>query len=578
MSKIIGIDLGTTYSAVGFVRESKTVILPNGRERIVPSVVGFSSEGQLLVGTPARNQYVLYPENTVRSIKRKMGTSETVSLNPHGTSGSGRAYTPTEISGIILREMKRIAEANLGEEVTRAVITVPAYFSDAARQATKDAGEIAGFTVERIINEPTAAALAYGLDRMQDRQMVAVYDLGGGTFDVSIIELNSGVIEVRASHGNTRLGGDDFDERLMDHLADAFEKEHGIDPREDRKALARLTRAAEQAKIELSSQPFAQVREEYLLERNGKPLHLQVELSRHEFEDMIRDRLDETLEAFDQSLDDAGLEASNLDRVLFVGGSTRIPLVWELVADHTGLEPQVEINPDEAVALGAGAQAAIIAGEPLDAILVDVTPHTLGIAVAEVRFGRIVPDQYGPIIHRNTTIPASHAKQFFAIYPDQTAIEVEVYQGEETTASRNTLLGKFLFSGLEPETPGRSPSITVRFDLDLNGILNVTAVDRGSGKEHRITVKAEHKRMDAAEKTTAAEHIAGLTVIPQPASEDLAALLERARRVLDTRREGLDELQGLVSEIEDAIAESRTDDQAQLTDDLLGLLYDLEDE
>ena len=571
MSKIIGIDLGTTYSAVGFVREGKTVILPNGRERIVPSVVGFSPEGQLLVGTPARNQYVLYPENTVRSIKRKMGTSETVSLN-------GRAYTPSEISGIILREMKRIAEANLGEEVTRAVITVPAYFSDAARQATKDAGEIAGFTVERIINEPTAAALAYGLDRIQDRQTVAIYDLGGGTFDVSVIELNSGVIEVRASHGNTHLGGDDFDERLVDHLAEAFEKEHGIDPREDRRALARLTRAAEQAKIDLSTKPFALVREEYLLEKNGKPLHLEVEFSRHEFEDMIRDLLDETLEAFDQSLDDAGLEASDLDRVLFVGGSTRIPLVWELVADHTGLEPQVEINPDEAVALGAGAQAAIIAGEPLDAILVDVTPHTLGIAVAEVRFGRIVPDQYGPIIHRNTTIPASHAKQFFAIYPDQTAIEVEVYQGEETTASHNTRLGKFLFSDLEPETLGRPPSITVQFDLDLNGILNVTAVDRGSGKEHRIIVKAEHKRMDATEKIATAEHIAGLTVIPQPASEDLAALLERARRVLDTRREGLDELQGLVTEIEDAIAQGRTDDQVQLTDDLLDLLYDLEDE
>ncbi len=420
------------------------------------------------------------------------------------------------------------------------------------------------------------ALLAYGLDRIQDRQMVAVYDLGGGTFDISIIELNSGV-KVRANYGNTHLGGDDFDESLMNHLASVFEREHGVDPREDRKALARLTRAAEQAKITLSSQPFAQVREEYLLEKNGKPLHLEVEVSRHEFEDMIRDRLDETLEAFDQSLDDAGLEAGSLDRVLFVGGSTRIPLVWERVADHTGLEPQVEINPDEAVALGAGAQAAIIAGEPLDAILVDVTPHTLGIAVAEIRLGRIVPDQYGPIIHRNTTIPASHAKQFSAIYPDQTGIEVEVYQGEEPAASRNTLLGKFLFDELEPETPGQPPTVTVQFDLDLNGILNVTAVDRGSGKEHHIAVKAEHKRMDAAEKTAAAEHIAELTT-PQPASQDLAALLERARRVLDTHREGLDELQGLVGEIEDAIAEDRTDDQERLTDVLLDVLYDLEDE
>jgi molecular chaperone DnaK len=260
MSKIIGIDLGTTFSAVGFVREGKPAILPNGHERIVPSVVGFSPDGDLLVGTPARNQYVLYPENTVKSIKRKMGSHESVALN-------GRAYTPSEISAIVLREMKRIAEANLGEEIARAVITVPAYFSDAARQATKDAGEIAGFTVERIIHEPTAAALAYGLDRVTDREMVAVYDLGGGTFDVSIIELDSGVIEVRASHGDTHLGGDDFDERLMNHLADLFEKEHGLDPRQDRKALARLTRAAEGAKIELSSKPFARVREEYLAPR-----------------------------------------------------------------------------------------------------------------------------------------------------------------------------------------------------------------------------------------------------------------------------------------------------------------------
>jgi molecular chaperone DnaK len=571
MSKIIGIDLGTTFSAVGSVRAGKTVVLPNDRERIVPSVVGFSPEGQLLVGTPARNQYILYPENTVRSIKRKMGSDETVALY-------GRSYTPAEISAIILREMKRIAEANLSEEVTRAVITVPAYFSDAARQATKDAGEIAGFTVERIINEPTAAALAYGLDRIQDRQMVAVYDLGGGTFDVSVIELNSGVIEVRASHGNTHLGGDDFDERLMNHLAEVFEEEHGVDPRQDRKALARLTRAAEQVKITLSSEPFALVREEYLLEQNGKPLHLEVEVSRHEFEDMIRDLLDETLDAFDQSLQDAGLEAGDLDRVLFVGGSTRIPLVWEMVADHTGLEPQVEINPDEAVALGAGAQAAIIAGEPLDAILVDVTPHTLGIEVAEIHFGQIIPDQYGPIIHRNTTIPTSHARQFFALYPDQTAIEVKVYQGEEPIASHNTLLGEFLFDGLEPEAPGRPPSITVQFDLDLNGILNVAAVDRGSGKKHHITVKAEHKRMNAAEKTAAAEYIAGLTVIPKPASEDLAALLERARRMLDAKRDGIDELQELVKEIEDAIADGRTDDQAQLTDDLLDLLYELDEE
>ncbi len=571
MSKIIGIDLGTTFSAVGFVREGKSVILPSGHERIVPSVVGFSPEGKLLVGTPARNQYVLYPENTVRSIKRKMGANETVTLN-------GRDYTPPEISAIILREMKRIAEANLGEEITRAVITVPAYFSDAARQATKDAGEIAGFTVERIINEPTAAALAYGLDRVQERQMVAVYDLGGGTFDVSVIELNSGVIEVRASHGNTRLGGDDFDERLMNHLASVFEKEHGVDPRQDRKGVARLTRAAEEAKIELSAKPFTRVREEYLLEKDGKALHLDVEVSRHEFEEMIRDLLEGTLDAFDESLSDAGLQAADLDRVLFVGGSTRIPLVWEMVTAHTGHEPLVAVNPDEAVALGAGVQAAIIAGEPLEAILVDVTPHSLGIEVVTWRFGQMIPDRFAPIIHRNTTIPTSHAEMFSAVYPDQTAIQVKVYQGEEPVASRNTLLGEFLFDNLKPETPGHPPTIMVQFDLDLNGILSVTAVDRGTKREDGITVTAEHRRMNVSEKAAAAEHIAGLAMATQPAPEELTALLTRARQLLASRHQGLEDLEDLVGEIEESIQAGNSEEQQDLADELLDVLYDLEEE
>ena len=478
MSPIIGIDLGTTFSAVGYVRRGQPGILPNVAERIVPSVVGFTPAGQLVVGSPARNQYVLYPELTVRSIKRKMGADEKIPLN-------GRDHTPAEISALILREMKRIAEANLGEAVTRAVITVPAFFSDAARQATREAGEIAGFTVERIINEPTAAALAYGLDRVDEQQLIAVYDLGGGTFDVSIIELNQGVIEVRASHGDTHLGGDDFDERLMNYLADRFQAETDLDPREDRKALARLTRAAEQAKIALSTQPFVRVREEYLMEKDGHPLHLDVEIERREFETMIADLLEGTLTAFDEALADAGLKASDLDKVLFVGGSTRIPLVWDMVAAHTGLEPMVEINPDEAVALGAGVQAAIIAGEPLDAILVDVTPHSLGIEVAEWHFGQLVPDHYGIIIHRNTTLPASRAQVFMAIFPNQTAINVKVYQGESPIASQNTLLGEFLFDNLEQEEEGQPPRITVQFDLDVNGILNVSAVDRGSGAARR---------------------------------------------------------------------------------------------
>ncbi len=568
MSPIIGIDLGTTFSAVGYVNRGRPAILPNGAERIVPSVVGFTPAGQLIVGAPARNQYVLYPELTVRSIKRKMGSDEKIPLN-------GRDHTPAEISALILREMKRIAEANLGEAVTRAVITVPAFFSDAARQATREAGEIAGFTVERIINEPTAAALAYGLDRVDEQQLIAVYDLGGGTFDVSIIELNQGVIEVRASHGDTHLGGDDFDERLMNHLADRFQEETDLDPRQDRKALARLTRAAEQAKIALSTQPFVRVREEYLMEKDGHPLHLDVEFERREFEAMIADLLEGTLAAFDQALADAGLKASDLGKVLFVGGSTRIPLVWDRVAAHTGLEPMVEINPDEAVALGAGVQAAIIAGEPLDAILVDVTPHSLGIEVAEWHFGQPVPDRYGIIIHRNTTLPASRAQVFMALFPGQTAIDVKVYQGESPIASQNTLLGEFRFDNLKQEEEGQPPRITVQFDLDVNGILNVSAVDRGSGAAQQTTLRAAHTRLSPSDKEASARYLAGLESAPEDSDDPL---LSRARQVLQERLEGVEELAEVAAQLEAAKHEGRADDAAALGEQLLDLLYGLEDE
>ncbi len=563
---IVGIDLGTTFSAVAHVRAGKPRILPSGAERIVPSVVGFSPQGALLVGTPARNQYVLYPERTVRSIKRKMGTSEIVTLN-------SRAYTPPEISAIILREMKRIAEANLRTEVKRAVITVPAYFSDAARQATKDAGEIAGFAVERIINEPTAAALAYGLDRGDERQMVAAYDLGGGTFDVSIIELNSGVLEVRASHGNTQLGGDDFDELLMNQLAEQFVDEYGVDPRQERKALARLLRAAEQAKIELSSQPFARVREEYLLEKDGHPLHLDIEIEQHDFERLILPLLEGTLDSVDQALQDAGLTKQDLDKVLFVGGSTRIPLVWEMVANHVGLEPHVEINPDEAVALGASVQAAIIAGEPLDAILVDVTPHSLGIAVAEWYFGMPVPDRYNVIIRRNTTIPTAKAQVYSTLYPDQTAIELKVYQGEEPIASHNTLLGEFLFDKLKPEAPGLLPRITVTFDFDVNGILHVSAVDRGSGRQANMTVKAAHAQLNPAQKEEARALITSL----EPSSANVGALLERARQTLSETDQELARLSETVAALEEAIEEGRTADQERLAEEIVEILYELEE-
>src|ERR671934_275844 len=492
MSEIIGIDLGTTFSAAAQVRDGVPRILPHGEERIMPSVVGVSPQGTMLVGTPARNQYLLYPERTVRSIKRLMGQDVSGSLGE-------RSYTPEEISAIILRELKRSAEAQLGRPVERAVITVPAYFSDAARQATRTAGELAGFTVERIVNEPTAAALAYGLDRGDAHQMVAVYDLGGGTFDVSIVELDAGVVEVRASHGNTQLGGDDFDQALVDFLAERFQREHSVDPRADRRALARLTRAAEAAKITLSSEPFAQVREEYLLTEGGRPLHLDVEVSRAEFEGLIENLLEGTL----QSLD-----------------------------------------------------AAIIAGEPLEAILVDVTPHSLGIEVADWEFGVLVPDRYSVLIARNTTIPTVRSEVYSALTPSQTAIQLKIYQGEHHVASRNTLLGEFLFDDLRPEVAGQPPRITVQFDFDVDGIVHVSAVDRGSGKQARTTVTAARVHLSPAEIASTraeletlpwededeeAEHdeeeleeAAASAAAPSGAglSPEMAVLLARARRVV----------------------------------------------
>ena len=584
MSRIIGIDLGTTNSAMAYVIDGVPQIITHGDERIMPSVVGLSAQNALLVGTPARNQYVLRPEQTIRSIKRSMGQDTPVALGD-------RTYSPQEISALILRELKRSAEAQLGEPVERAVITVPAYFSDAARQATREAGEIAGFTVERIINEPTAAALAYGLDRTDERQLVAVYDLGGGTFDVSIIELDSGVVEVRASHGNTQLGGDDFDARLADDLAERFLALHSIDPRGDRRAEARLARAAEDAKIALSSRPTVRVQEEYLLSDDGRPLHLDIEITRGEFEALIVDMIDLTLESLDTALAAAELTVDQLDRILLVGGSTRIPLVWQMVRDHTGLEPTDAVNPDEAVALGAAVQAAIIAGEPLDAILVDLTPHSLGIEVAEIEFGEVVPDRYNIIIHRNTTIPTSRSEMYHALHPQQDAIQLKIYQGEQPIASRNTLLGEFLFEQLRPEKPDQPPRITVEFDFDIDGILHVSAVDRGSGRQARTSVKAAHTRLSADAiigaragleeleggewHEEAAEASAADQSLTPELNLETTSLLNRARRALNIHADN-DELQNLIAALETAARGGDPDTIADQSDTLLDLLYDLD--
>ncbi len=567
MDKIVGIDLGTTNSGVAFVQEGRPRMLSNGSERIIPSVVGYSPGGQWLVGTPARNQYVFSPESTVRSIKRSMGTATRVEL-------AGRQFTPPEISAFILRELKGVAERNLDEEIPDAVITVPAYFSDAARQATRDAGRIAGFNVRRIINEPTAAALAYGLNKSED-QLALVYDLGGGTFDVSLVELMGGIVEVRASHGNTLLGGDDFDERLAELVATTFQKQHSLDLKQDRRAWARLQRAAEMAKIDLSSQPFAWIREEYIAEKRGVPLHLEYEVSRQEFEDAIADLLEQTVECLDKGFDEAGVEVSELSQVLMVGGSSRVPAVWDLVANHLDIEPQMTLNPEEVVALGAGVQAAIIAGQPIDAILVDVTPHSLGIAVAEYRINRFVKDRYKVLIRRNTTIPVTKADVFTTLYPDQDAIRIEVYQGESHIASENVLLGTFLITDLEPEFPGELAQVTVEFDMDVNGILKVVAQDRHKGHQERITVEASLERLSETQILEAQSWVSETVAL----SDESEALFERAQVLLSSNtlaKEEQSKLAKLVADIQVAREAHNQGRLDALLEDLLDMLFDLE--
>ncbi len=567
MGKTVGIDLGTTFSLVAVVQDGHPRVLAPGGERLLPSVVAFSAQGELLVGAPARNQYVLEPDLTVRSIKRKMGTDERVTLG-------GRQYTSPEISAYILRELKARAEQELGTPVERAVITVPAYFTDAARQATKEAGEIAGLEVARIINEPTAAALAYGLDR-QDDQTVVVYDLGGGTFDVSVVELSQGVIEVRASHGNILLGGDDFDQLLVDHVADAFRQRHGVDLREDRRALARLVRAAEQAKIALSDAPYARVTEEYVARKLVVPLHLDLELSREQLEHLIRPLLRSTLESVDRALQDAGLRPRDLTKTLLVGGSTRIPLVRQMLAQHLSREPSAEVHPDEAVALGAAIQAAIIDGEPIDAVLVDVAPYSLGIETAHIVLDHLLPDRYSVLIPRNTTIPCSKAESFYTISPDQDMVRVRAYQGEEQVASRNKLLGEFLFEGISPAPPGENREVVVRFDYDVNGIVGVSALDRRSDRSQSITVTASRERLSEAEKTRVKRDLVRLD---RRLERQVDALLRRAERLMTQleaagENEAAEEVLSVAGDLERARQEGDAERARLLVTALGDLIY-----
>ena len=474
MSKIIGIDLGTTNSCVAVMEGGEPVVIANSEgARTTPSVVGFTKTGDRLVGQVAKRQAITNPDNTVSSIKRQMGTDHKVTLN-------GKEYTPQQVSAMILQKLKADAEAYLGETVTEAVITVPAYFNDSQRQATKDAGTIAGLNVRRIINEPTAAALAYGVDK-EDDQKIMVYDLGGGTFDVSIIEMGDGVTEVLATNGDTHLGGDDFDQRIIDWMADAFQTENGIDLRKDKMAAQRLKEAAEKAKIELSSAMSSQINLPFITADATGPKHLDMTLTRAKFNELTADLVDRTMTPVRKALQDAGLRASDLKKVLMVGGSTRIPAVYDAVKKELNCEPFKGINPDECVAVGAAIQGGVLNGEKKGLLLLDVTPLSLGIET----LGGVCTK----IIDRNTTIPTHKSQVFSTAADNQPSVEINVLQGEREFARDNKSLGVFHLDGIAP-APRGVPQIEVTFDIDANGIVKVSAKDLGTGKEQNITITA----------------------------------------------------------------------------------------
>jgi molecular chaperone DnaK len=480
MGKIIGIDLGTTNSCVAVMEGGEPVVIPSAEgSRTTPSVVAFSKTGERLIGQVAKRQAITNPDHTIMSIKRDMGSDRRVRIED-------KNYSPQEISAMVLTKLKQDAESYLGEKVTQAVITVPAYFSDSQRQATKDAGVIAGLDVLRIINEPTAAALAYGLDK-EDNQKILVYDLGGGTFDVSIMEIGDGVFEVLATRGNNRLGGDDFDQRIIDHLADEFKKSEGIDLRMDKMALQRLKEAAEKAKMELSSVLTTNINLPFITADASGPKHLDITLTRAKFEEMTADLVEKTLVPLRDAIKDAGLTANEIDRVILVGGSIRIPAVQEAVKREIGKEPHKGVNPDECVAIGAAIQAGVLGGEVKDVLLLDVTPLSLGIET----LGGVTTR----LIERNTTIPTRKSQIFSTAADGQTSVEIHVLQGEREMAADNKTLGRFILDGIPP-APRGIPQIEVTFDIDANGIVNVSAKDMGTGKEQKVTITASTNLSD----------------------------------------------------------------------------------
>ncbi len=513
MGKVLGIDLGTTNSCMAVMEGGEAIIIPNAEGgRTTPSVVAFTKDGQRLVGEAAKRQAVTNPERTIISIKRHMGTNHKVNID-------GKEYTPQEISAMILQKLKADAESYLGEPVTQAVITVPAYFNDAQRQATKDAGKIAGLEVLRIVNEPTAASLAYGLDKEED-QTILVFDLGGGTFDVSILEMGDGFFEVKATSGDNQLGGDDFDQRIIDYLVETFQKQTGIDLRNDNMAMQRLKEAAEKAKKDLSGVLTTNISLPFIAADATGPKHLELDLTRAKFEELTRDLVERTLGPTRQALSDAGLSPSDIDKVVLVGGSTRIPAVQEAIKNLIGKEPHKGVNPDEVVAMGAAIQAGVLSGEVKDVVLLDVTPLSLGIETLGGVFTKL--------IERNTTIPTSKSQIFSTAADNQTAVEIHVLQGERPMAADNKSLGRFMLTDIPP-APRGVPQIEVTFDIDANGIVNVSAKDLGTGKSQKITItggsglseeeiqrmikeaemyaEEDRKRKEAAELRNQADHL-----------------------------------------------------------------------
>ena len=591
---ILGIDLGTTNSEVALVQDGQPHVFAQDGDPIVPSFVGLAEDGRLLVGTAARNQWVLAPERTVKSIKRKMGQDVTVRLGDQD-------YRPQEISAMILRALRDRACAQLGAPVNKAVITVPAYFNDAQRQATREAGDLAGLAVVRILNEPTAASLTYD-PKHNELQRILVYDLGGGTFDVSIVQAQEGVIEVLASHGDTQLGGDDFDDLLFKHVTSKFQADHGIDLGANLVARARLLRAVETAKRNLSFHPFARIEEEFIGEKDGQALHLTMEISREEYEDMIRPLLDRTMDCVQRALDDSHLTGSAINKVVLVGGSTRTPIISRLLEERLGQPAHQEVNPDLCVAMGAALQAGLIAGIDVGPVLVDITPHSLGIKCLDLSQGYDFPFRFAPILHRNTPLPASRSEVFHTVHDRQTSVEIDIYQGEHGDVRNNYAVGKFLIQGLAQVPAGNQ--LVVQIDLNLDGMLKVSARERATGLQKQVTIenalarferderdlarqRLERLWSDSGDQEEAVEEIPEELAIPQlvPGPREgqretvqARALLEKADRLLGRLpAEDRTEVERLMTKVRTALTDRQWEQVTAGSNELTDILFYIED-